>query len=87
MMRGGEAPISAAAVAKSSSRSASSFERTERARPVHSIMPRMMRDAEIDQQRAPGDRQRRGQRHPQRQMRDRAQHFGRALDDASIQPP
>ncbi len=41
MMRRGEAPMSEAATAKSSSRSDRSLERTERARPVHSIMPRM----------------------------------------------
>ena len=40
-MRWGEAPISCAAAQKSSSRSASSFERTARPRPVQSIMPRM----------------------------------------------
>ena len=42
MIRAGVAPISTAAVQKSSSRSDSSFERTARARCVHSIMPRIM---------------------------------------------
>ncbi len=40
--RWGEAPISTAAEAKSSSRSASSFERTARASPGQSSRPRMM---------------------------------------------
>jgi len=42
MIRAGVAPISTAAVQKSSSRSDKSFERTARARWVHSIMPRMI---------------------------------------------
>ena len=42
MTRLGFAPISTAAVQKSSSLSASSLERTERARPVQSRRPRMM---------------------------------------------
>ena len=41
MIRDGLAPISTAAVQKSSSRSDNSLERTARARWVHSIMPRM----------------------------------------------
>ena len=41
MMRAGRAPISTAAVQKSSSRSAKSFERTARARWVQSIIPRI----------------------------------------------
>ena len=42
LIRDGLAPISTAAVQKSSSRNDSSFERTARARWVHSIMPRMI---------------------------------------------
>ena len=42
MTRGGEAPMSTAACAKSSSRSASSLERTARASPGQSSSPRMM---------------------------------------------
>ncbi len=42
MIRFGRAPISRAAVQKSSSRSASSFERTARARPVQSSSARIM---------------------------------------------
>ena len=41
MTRDGEAPISTAAVAKSSSRSAKSLERTARAKPVQSSSPRI----------------------------------------------
>ena len=42
MMRLGRAPISSRGAAKSSSRSASSLERTARARPGQSSRPRMM---------------------------------------------
>ena len=41
MMRAGVAPIKTAAVQKSSSRRARSFDRTARARCVHSIIPRI----------------------------------------------
>ena len=41
MTRAGRAPMSTAAVAKSSSRSASSLERTARASPVQSTRPRI----------------------------------------------
>ena len=38
-------------------------------------------DAEIDDARIPGDRQRGGERHPERQLGNRAQHLGDALHD------
>ena len=40
-----------------------------------------MRDAEIDDARVPGHRQRRGERHPERQLGNGAEHLGDALHD------
>ena len=90
MMRSREAPASSAAVMKSSSRSARNRPRTTRASSVQPISEMMMRDGEIDLLRRPACRHRRGQAHPQRDGRDRAQDLDHALDHhvdpAALQP-
>ena len=82
MMRPGLAPMSCAAVQKSSSRSASSLERTARASPGPVEQAQNDGDAEKDQHRRPGDRERGRERHPERQFREGAHDLDDPLREA-----
>ena len=79
MMREREAPISSAALTKSSSRSDEELgaHRARKARPVEQAEDD--RDAEEDEDRAPVRRQRRRKREPERQLGQRAQDLDQAL--------
>ena len=82
MTREGFAPMRIAAVQKSSSRSARSFERTARASPVPVDEPEDDGDPEEHSDRAPGHRQRGRERHPQGQLREGADDLDEALHRA-----